>query len=134
MTQPRTDDQYGDNESVESCAELSTMPELDAAIAESFDRPVFVLKHSDSCGRSEHAMHTAFRELERWAHGVVCHMVVVQESRGLSDAIERRFKIRHETPQLLLFRNGRLVWHASHWGITDAAMRKALAAATESAS
>lgn len=129
MTQTRDS-----NAGLESCAELSTVAEFDTAVAESFDRPVFVLKHSDSCGRSEYAMHTAFREVERWAQGVRCRLVVVQDSRALSNAIEQRLKIRHETPQLLLFRNGRVVWHASHWGITDAAMRRALADASENTS
>jgi len=126
---------------LESCEELSTVAEFHAAVAESFDRPVVILKHSVSCGRSEYAMETVFGELERWAQGaaqgvkdVSCRVVVVQEHRGLSDAIERRFKIRHHTPQLILIRNGRVVWHASHWGITDAAMRRALADASDNRS
>ena len=126
---------------VESCDELSTVADFDALVVESFERPVVILKHSDSCGRSEYAMETVFGELERWAHGgaqgvqgvndVSCRVVVVQERRGLSDAIEQRLKIRHHTPQLIILRNGRAVWHASHWGITDAAMRRALADATK---
>jgi len=122
------------NVELDSCEELLTVEELDAAVEESFDRPVVILKHSDSCGRSDYAMETAFGELGRWAQGVSCRVVVVQERRGLSDAIERRLKVRHATPQLLLLRNGRVVWHASHWGITDAAMQRALADATESGS
>ena len=122
---------------LESCDELSTVAEFDALVAESFERPVVILKHSDSCGRSAYAMETVFGELERWAQGVKdvsCRVVVVQEHRELSDAIERRLKIRHHTPQLILIRHGRVVWHASHWGITDAAMQRALADATESGS
>ena len=79
-------------------------------------------------------METVFGEVERWAQEFSCRLVVVQERRGLSNAIEQRLRIRHETPQLLLIRNGRVVWHASHWGITDTAMRRALADASENGS
>ena len=126
---------------VESCEELSTVADFDALVAESFERPVVILKHSDSCGRSAYAMETVFGELERWAQGVPqgvkdvsCRVVIVQERRGLSDAIEQRLRIRHQTPQLILLRNGRVAWHASHWGITEEAMRRALADATENGS
>jgi len=65
-------------------------------------------------------------------HYVVPDQVVLLNE--LSDAIERRLKIRHHTPQLILIRHGRVVWHASHWGITDAAMRRALADASDNRS
>jgi bacillithiol system protein YtxJ len=135
MTEPRVPSEVSDD--LTSCEELSTVADFDAVVAESFKRPVMILKHSDSCGRSEHAMETVFRELEGWAHGVKdvsCRVVIVQERRGLSDAIEQRLRVRHETPQLILIRNGRVVWHASHWGITDSAMRRALADASDSGS
>jgi bacillithiol system protein YtxJ len=109
-----------------TCTVLSTEAELDAALAESFTRPLVLLKHSDSCGRSEYAIGTALRELESWSERVGCGLVVVQDHRRLSDAIARRLGVRHETPQMLLVRNGRIVWHASHWGISDATVRRAL--------
>ena len=35
--------------------------------------------------------------------------------------------VRHESPQVLLLREGRAAWHASHRGITGERVRAALA-------
>jgi bacillithiol system protein YtxJ len=44
----------------------------------------------------------------------------------LSNAIAERFGVRHETPQALLIKDGRVVWHASHWSITSDSLTEAL--------
>jgi bacillithiol system protein YtxJ len=36
----------------------------------------------------------------------------------VSDAAAQRLGIRHETPQAILLRDGRVVWNASHFRIT----------------
>jgi bacillithiol system protein YtxJ len=53
-------------------------------------------------------------------------MVVVQTARPLSTWIATRLGHVHQSPQLFLVREGRVLWHASHWGITAAAMAAAL--------
>jgi bacillithiol system protein YtxJ len=52
--------------------------------------------------------------------------IVVQEARPLSDLVARETGIRHESPQVILFRNGKAVWNASHHGITAENLREAL--------
>jgi bacillithiol system protein YtxJ len=52
--------------------------------------------------------------------------IVVQESRSLSDLVARETGIRHESPQVILFRNGEPVWNTSHHGITAESLREAL--------
>ncbi len=52
--------------------------------------------------------------------------IVVQEARPLSDLVARETGIRHESPQVILFRNGEAVWNTSHHGISVASLRKAL--------
>jgi bacillithiol system protein YtxJ len=53
--------------------------------------------------------------------------MVIQENRELSELIARETAVRHESPQVLLFRDGRVTWSASHGGITLEAMRAAVA-------
>ena len=52
--------------------------------------------------------------------------IVVQEARSLSDLVARETGIRHESPQVILFRNGEAVWNTSHHGITAESLREAL--------
>jgi bacillithiol system protein YtxJ len=51
--------------------------------------------------------------------------VRVIEERPISLALAERAGVRHESPQALLIKNGKGVWHDSHWGITAAALKVA---------
>lgn len=43
--------------------------------------------------------------------------------------IEERTGIRHESPQAIVMRGGEPVWHASHRGVTQEALTRAVASA-----
>ena len=106
---------------------LSTLEDLDTAIAGSASRPLLMLKHSLTCGTSAYA-HEEFEEvLSEPGPPVDACVVHVQPGRAVSNAIAERFGIRHESPQLLLISNGQVVWHASHHRITRREIAAALA-------
>jgi bacillithiol system protein YtxJ len=106
---------------------LSTAAELDAAVAASAGRPLLLLKHSLTCGTSAYA-HEEFEDFLSEAGPPVDACVVhVQSGRAVSNAIAERFGIRHQSPQLFLIVDGRVVWHASHHRIT----RREIAAALD---
>jgi bacillithiol system protein YtxJ len=97
---------------------LSDVDELEAAIAESRERPVLVFKHSRTCGVSAGALDELRTHVGRAEPGVSYKMITVQSHRRVSDEAAARFGIRHETPQVILLRDGRPVWNASHFRIT----------------
>lgn len=80
-----------------------------------------VFKHSQRCYISR----AAWFEVDRF---VTAHpeaplvLVDVIESRGLSQKVASATGIRHESPQVLFLRKGRVVWHDSHEGITEGAL------------
>jgi bacillithiol system protein YtxJ len=47
----------------------------------------------------------------------VCR-IVVQEARSVSEAVAKKTGVRHESPQVLLIRDGQCVWNTSHRQIT----------------
>ena len=53
-------------------------------------------------------------------------MIVVQKSRDISEEVSSRTGVRHESPQVILVRNGATLWTASHWKITAEAVRTAV--------
>jgi bacillithiol system protein YtxJ len=67
-------------------------------------------------------------ELETLSKGETagCWEMVVQQNRELSRLVAEETGIRHESPQIILFRNGKAVWSASHGAVTLDAMRTAL--------
>ena len=56
---------------------------------------------------------------------VPVYLVDVITQRPLSRAIAAHLGIRHESPQAILFREGRVTWHASHDDVTVAALAAA---------
>lgn len=97
---------------------LTTPGDLDAAIAGSAGRPLLLFKHSLTCGTSAYAHEEVEAFLAQPSGSVDACAVHVQTGRAVSNAIAERFGIRHESPQLLLIVEGRVVWHASHHRIT----------------
>jgi bacillithiol system protein YtxJ len=105
---------------------LSDLDMLEAAIAESRERPVLLFKHSRTCGVSAEALDELRAHLDRDGAGATYTMVTVQSHRQVSDEVADRLGVRHETPQAILIRDGRPVWKASHFRITADALRLAL--------
>jgi bacillithiol system protein YtxJ len=115
---------------------VERLDELHRLIAESESRPVLLFKHSYTCGVSMEALDELVAHINdrvaptpdrptqaaepRYA------MVTVQTHRAVSNAVAQQLGIRHETPQALLIRDGRVVWSASHFRVTASAVDNAI--------
>lgn len=100
--------------------------------SEDFDQLVLtgekllVLKHSSTCPISQ----AAYEEYEKFVsenENLHTYYLVVQEERTLSNHIAEKFHIKHESPQVILFKNADVAWHASHWKITFDSLTNAVA-------
>ncbi len=97
---------------------LETQTQLEELIRRSEDRTQLLFKNSTTCGISSIVRRSLESNLSGYEREADLSLLNVQYNRGLSDAIAETFGVRHETPQLLVIRDGRLVSHASHGGIT----------------
>ena len=112
---------------------LEHVDELHRLIAASETRPVLLFKHSYTCGISLEALDELVLHMNQQAPdhgGETCApqyaMVTVQTHRAVSNAIAQQLGVRHETPQALLIRDRRVVWSASHFRVTAAAVQSAI--------
>ena len=105
---------------------LVDLPSLEAAIAESRERPVLLFKHSRYCGVSCEALDELQTHIGSAPGGVAYKMITVQTHRPVSDAASVRLGLRHETPQAILIRDGKVVWNASHFRITATQLDQAV--------
>ena len=80
----------------------------------------FLLKHSTTCPISQ-AGYNEFDKFEKNGNEN-CYILIIQESRDVSNYIAEKFHIKHESPQAILFVNSNVAWHASHFKITAKAM------------
>ena len=94
---------------------------LDRLFEQSYERPVVLLKHSTTCGISS----GVYREVENVAGDV--NLVVIQTHRDVSNEIAARTGVRHESPQAIVLRDGRPVYHASHYDIEAEHIEETLA-------
>ena len=90
---------------------LDSIEKLDALISASADHPVFLFKHSDTCGISAHIL-----EQLRDIDGDI-NILVVQHDRDVSNAVVERLGIRHASPQAFVLKDGKPIYHATHYGI-----------------
>jgi bacillithiol system protein YtxJ len=86
-------------------------------------KPGVLFLHDPGCPISAGAR----REMVRL--GGEIPMVNVRQDSDISRAVEAATGIRHESPQVIVFAQGRATWSASHFAITAAEVRGALAAA-----
>ena len=82
-------------------------------------KPVLVFKHSPRCSISAAALNRIERN---WKPEddlkAICIYVHVIEERKLSNEIAAHFAIKHESPQVIVIKNGKTVYYASHYDIT----------------
>ena len=100
--------------------ELNEVQQLDELLNQSAEQPVILFKHSNSCVISARAR----RQMVKLEKPVA--IIIVQKARPLSNEIASRFELQHETPQVLIVRDGKLAWSASHFRITTDAVTQAV--------
>ena len=89
------------------------------------EQPVVIFKHSLTCPISA----AAYEQMAEFAGEVA--LVEVQRARELSNEIENRLGLVHQSPQVIVLRNGQVAWSASHFKITAEAVAEAVRAAGE---
>lgn len=85
-----------------------------------------VYKHSPRCGISRGAL----IEVQQFAAGhlaVPVYLLDVIAQRQLARHLAERLGVRHQSPQVILVRDGRAVWHASHYRVSAERIESALA-------
>jgi bacillithiol system protein YtxJ len=108
--------------------EGQTRQDLEQLVRDSNQRPVFLLKHSTRCPISASAWR-AYQRFDGTHPDAALWKVLVIENAPLSAEITRQAGVGHQSPQILLFHRGQVVWHDSHWSITQEAIEDALRAA-----
>ena len=90
---------------------IDSIDKLDELIAASADKPVFLFKHSDMCGISADIL-----EQLGAVNGEI-NILIVQDDRAISNAVAEKLGIRHASPQAFVIKDGKPVYHATHYGI-----------------
>jgi bacillithiol system protein YtxJ len=95
---------------------LTDEEQLKQIISKSGAKPQVIFKHSTRCSISA----VAFQRLQKAQQpdGIDFHYLDLLAHRSLSNKISEVFKVHHESPQVLVIRNGKCVYDESHLGIS----------------
>lgn len=94
---------------------LTTEAQLDEIVQLSDTKPTLIFKHSTRCSISS----TALSRLERaWdADESPAYYLDLITYRPISGAIAEKFAVEHQSPQVLVIKQGKCTYSATHWDI-----------------
>lgn len=96
---------------------LNELDQLNQITEESVDKPVAIFKHSTRCGISRMALSRFEKNFDYKPEQLSFYFLDLLAHRDLSNEIAVRFKVYHESPQLIVVKNEEAVFHASHSNI-----------------
>jgi bacillithiol system protein YtxJ len=101
------------NESKISWNELTDLGQLNEIIAMSNEKPVAIFKHSTRCSVSRMALKQFENEFNS-SDKVTPYFLDLIEYRAISNEIANRFGVTHQSPQLILIKEGKAIYNVSH--------------------
>ena len=96
---------------------LGNMEQLDELIEKSKSTPIAIFKHSTRCGVSRGVLKSFEKDFNLDDSQIKLYFLDLLANRDISNEIASRFNVHHESPQLLVIKNGAVVYHISHNGI-----------------
>ena len=97
---------------------LSEPEQLNELISESSSIPIVIYKHSSRCGLSFITESKLEEGWETLQPKVKLYFLDLIRYREVSSAVAKRFNVRHQSPQILIIKNGVCVYDTSHHEIT----------------
>ena len=98
---------------------LTQPSQLEEIKALSFEKPVLIFKHSTRCSISSMSLDRQLPNCkEADKERLEPFFLEVIAYRNLSDQIEDFFGVPHQSPQVLLIKDGTAVYNNSHFGIS----------------
>ena len=98
---------------------LVTVEQLGDIDKKSFEKPQVIFKHSTTCGISRMALNQFTSQYSIPEGQLDLYFLDLKSYRQVSNEVANKFNVVHESPQLLIVKNGKVVSHASHGGIIE---------------
>lgn len=97
--------------------DLSDMDTLDEIVKDSYVLPVAVFKHSTRCGISNMVLRQFEKEYNIEEGKVKLYFLDLLAYRDISNKVASKFNVPHESPQLIILKEGKVVYDGSHSSI-----------------
>jgi len=107
--------------------DLTEIDQIENIIKESYETPCVILKHSTTCSISYAAKMRLDGELSTLAKGAKLFYLDLLSYRAVSNAIAEKLQVHHESPQIILIKNGEVTYDESHLDITPTELSEQIA-------
>ena len=105
---------------------LSDLGQLKEIMELSIDKPVLIFKHSTRCSISKMALNQ-FESDYDLKDKIELYYLDLIENRLISNEVANVFGVAHQSPQILLIRDGKAIFNASHESIDALQLEKFIA-------
>ena len=105
---------------------LESAQQLEQLDGKSSDTPFAIFKHSTRCVISSSAKRNLEAEWTLTDQELPIYHLDLLAHRSISAAIAEKYQIPHESPQLLVIKNGEVIYHASHHSIQASTLQQVL--------
>jgi len=96
---------------------LKTETQLDDICKRSEQRPQVIFKHSTRCSTSALVKSRLERGSQPSGKDIEFYYLDLLSHRPISNKIAETFRVHHESPQILIIRDGKCIYDESHLGI-----------------
>ncbi|WP_291965337.1 bacillithiol system redox-active protein YtxJ [Maribacter sp.] len=103
---------------------LNTVDQLGTIKEKSSSRPQVIFKHSTTCGISRMVLNMFKSSYSLQDGQMDLYFLDLLANRDVSNAVASKFGVMHQSPQLLIIKNGVVVMHDSHGAISDINLEK----------
>ena len=98
---------------------LNSIKQLDDIKDKSRYKPQLIFKHSTRCGISRMVLNTFVKQYNFTENQADLYYLDLLAFRDVSNEVTTQFDVFHQSPQLLVIKNGAVVTHESHGAIND---------------
>jgi len=98
---------------------LNSIKQLDEIRFKSRTKTQLIFKHSTRCGISRMVMNQFTKDYGFSKNDFDLYYLDILNFRDISNEIAKAFEVWHESPQLLIIKNGVVVAYESHGAIND---------------
>jgi len=106
--------------------QLTSLDQLRTIAEDSKSKPVAIFKHSTTCGISRMVLRGLEADYDIDANELDFYYLDLKAYREISNEIAARFQVWHESPQMILIKNGTAVYNASHSAVNTHGLKERL--------
>ena len=105
---------------------LVEINQLDELLKLSEEKPVLIFKHSTRCGTSSFALKNFQGNFDIDPNKLTLYFLDLLKYRQISTTISEHFKVRHQSPQVLIIYNREAIYNKSHGSISIGEIKKVI--------